>query len=94
MKLSFVVKTALCVMPLLLEGCAPPPVRSVNNPAVETYSAPTPVYYSTPTPVVVTPAPVYIAPRRHHHHHITRHRVIHRPIVVHRRVVHRKHKRH
>lgn len=87
--------TLLCVLPLLLEGCAPPPVRSVN----ESYSAtPTPVYYSTPAPVVVTPAPVYVAPRRHHHH-VTHHRVIHRPVVVHRRVivhrkVHRVHRRH
>ncbi|MEN9460341.1 MAG: hypothetical protein RIS84_361 [Pseudomonadota bacterium] len=80
----------LCVIPLLLEGCAPPPVRSVH----ESYSTPASVYYSTPAPVVVTPAPVYVAPRRHHHHHVTPHRVIHRPVVVHRRVVHRKHKRH
>lgn len=72
--------TLFCVI-ALLEGCALPPVRSVNAPVVETYSA-SPVYYSTPAPMVVTPAPAYVAPRRH---------VTHRRVVHHHRVVHRAH---
>jgi hypothetical protein len=94
MKLSHAVKAMFCVV--LLEGCVPTPVRSVNSPVVETYSTPAPVYYSTPGPVVVTPAPVYVAPRGHY---VTHRRVIHRPVVIHRRVVvhrtvHRTHKKH